>query len=182
MGPASENLHNRRHMQRSNLLFRGRDASYLAPPPSGRVEARTGLRMMQTFPRPSLSFRTAGRDAEEQSAAHQVDSPAPYSWSARLLRRPAWSGKRHVTRLPTSSRPPRSANSRHSASSSAHGTKARRSSCRMKAIRLPTMSAFTHRPLIPAVSRRIFGWRTGHRSMIILARASRSLYRPVWTP
>ena len=27
---------------------------------SGRVEARTGLRMMPTFPRPSLSFRTAG--------------------------------------------------------------------------------------------------------------------------
>src|SRR6266849_347103 len=30
------------------------------PPQSGRVEARTGLRMMPTFPRPSLSFRTAG--------------------------------------------------------------------------------------------------------------------------
>src|ERR1700720_3769723 len=29
-------------------------------PQSGRVEARTGLRMMPTFPRPSLSFRTAG--------------------------------------------------------------------------------------------------------------------------
>ena len=27
---------------------------------SGRVEARTGLRMMPTFPRLSLSFRTAG--------------------------------------------------------------------------------------------------------------------------
>ena len=27
---------------------------------SGRVEARTGLRMMPTFPQPSLSFRTAG--------------------------------------------------------------------------------------------------------------------------
>src|SRR5262249_6588591 len=27
---------------------------------SGRIEARTGLRMMPTFPRPSLSFRTAG--------------------------------------------------------------------------------------------------------------------------
>src|ERR1700730_9000936 len=27
---------------------------------SGRVEARTGLRMMPTFPRPSLSFRTVG--------------------------------------------------------------------------------------------------------------------------
>src|SRR5262249_45612585 len=25
-----------------------------------RIEARTGLRMMPTFPRPSLSFRTAG--------------------------------------------------------------------------------------------------------------------------
>ena len=30
------------------------------PPQSGRVEARFGLRMMPTFPRPSLSFRTAG--------------------------------------------------------------------------------------------------------------------------
>src|SRR6516164_4784382 len=30
------------------------------PPQSGRVEARIGLRMMPTFPRPSLSFRTAG--------------------------------------------------------------------------------------------------------------------------
>src|SRR5215831_2035470 len=30
------------------------------PPQSGRIEARTGLRMMPTFPRPSLSFRTAG--------------------------------------------------------------------------------------------------------------------------
>src|SRR5262249_50425337 len=29
-------------------------------PESGRIEARTGLRMMPTFPRPSLSFRTAG--------------------------------------------------------------------------------------------------------------------------
>jgi len=27
---------------------------------SGRIEARTGLRMMPTFPRPPLSFRTAG--------------------------------------------------------------------------------------------------------------------------
>ena len=27
---------------------------------SGRIEARIGLRMMPTFPRPSLSFRTAG--------------------------------------------------------------------------------------------------------------------------
>ena len=27
---------------------------------SGRIEARTGLRMMPTFPRSSLSFRTAG--------------------------------------------------------------------------------------------------------------------------
>jgi len=26
----------------------------------GRIEARTGLRMMPTFPRSSLSFRTAG--------------------------------------------------------------------------------------------------------------------------
>jgi hypothetical protein len=30
------------------------------PPQSGRIEARIGLRMMPTFPRPSLSFRTAG--------------------------------------------------------------------------------------------------------------------------
>src|SRR6476660_8687938 len=29
-------------------------------PQSGRIEARIGLRMMPTFPRPSLSFRTAG--------------------------------------------------------------------------------------------------------------------------
>ena len=29
-------------------------------PESGRIEARIGLRMMPTFPRPSLSFRTAG--------------------------------------------------------------------------------------------------------------------------
>jgi hypothetical protein len=27
---------------------------------SGRIEARTGLRMMPTFPRSPLSFRTAG--------------------------------------------------------------------------------------------------------------------------
>jgi len=49
--------------------FRGRDASYLAPtgspeavarPRSGRIEARTRLRMMLTFPRSPLSFRTAG--------------------------------------------------------------------------------------------------------------------------
>ena len=32
----------------------------LRPPQSGRIEARIGLRMMPTFPRPSLSFRTAG--------------------------------------------------------------------------------------------------------------------------
>ena len=30
------------------------------PPPSGRIEARTGLRMMPTSPRSPLSFRTAG--------------------------------------------------------------------------------------------------------------------------
>jgi hypothetical protein len=30
------------------------------PPQSGRIEARTGLRMMPTFPRSPLSFRTAG--------------------------------------------------------------------------------------------------------------------------
>ncbi len=30
------------------------------PPQSGRIEARTGLRMMPTSPRSSLSFRTAG--------------------------------------------------------------------------------------------------------------------------
>jgi hypothetical protein len=30
------------------------------PPQSGRIEARTGLRMMPTFPQSSLSFRTAG--------------------------------------------------------------------------------------------------------------------------
>jgi hypothetical protein len=30
------------------------------PPQSGRVEARIGRRMMPTFPRPSLSFRTVG--------------------------------------------------------------------------------------------------------------------------
>jgi hypothetical protein len=30
------------------------------PPQLGRAEARTGLRMMPTFPRPSRSFRTAG--------------------------------------------------------------------------------------------------------------------------
>jgi hypothetical protein len=29
-------------------------------PESGRIEARTGLRMMPTFPRSPLSFRTAG--------------------------------------------------------------------------------------------------------------------------
>src|SRR6516164_9122990 len=29
-------------------------------PQSGRIEARSGLRMMPTFPRSSLSFRTAG--------------------------------------------------------------------------------------------------------------------------
>ena len=30
------------------------------PPQLGRIEARTGLRMMPTFPRSPLSFRTAG--------------------------------------------------------------------------------------------------------------------------
>jgi len=30
------------------------------PPQSGRIEARTGLRMMPTSPRSPLSFRTAG--------------------------------------------------------------------------------------------------------------------------
>ena len=30
------------------------------PPQSGRIEARTGLRMMPTFPRSPRSFRTAG--------------------------------------------------------------------------------------------------------------------------
>jgi len=34
-------------------LGRSRDASYPAPPHSGRVEARIGLRLMPTFPRPS---------------------------------------------------------------------------------------------------------------------------------
>jgi hypothetical protein len=33
---------------------------YWAPPQSGRIEARTGLRMMPTSPRSPLSFRTAG--------------------------------------------------------------------------------------------------------------------------
>ena len=32
----------------------------LRPPQSGRIEARTGLRMMPTSPRSPLSFRTAG--------------------------------------------------------------------------------------------------------------------------
>src|ERR1700732_5572063 len=38
------------------------EARGIAPraPQAGRVEARAGLRMMPTFPRPSLSFRTAG--------------------------------------------------------------------------------------------------------------------------
>src|SRR3979490_2207344 len=39
----------------------GRDVRFIArPPPSGRVEGPAGVRMMPTFPRPSLSFRTAG--------------------------------------------------------------------------------------------------------------------------
>jgi len=39
----------------------GRDADFIArPPQSGRIEARTGLRMMPTSPRSPLSFRTAG--------------------------------------------------------------------------------------------------------------------------
>jgi hypothetical protein len=49
-------------MTRAQSLFSsGRDVRFIArPPQSGRVEARIGLRMMPTFPRPSLSFRTAG--------------------------------------------------------------------------------------------------------------------------
>src|SRR6266853_104379 len=39
---------------------RGRDVHYWAPPQSGGIEARTGLRMMPTSPRSPLSFRTAG--------------------------------------------------------------------------------------------------------------------------
>src|SRR3954462_13811028 len=35
-------------------------AGRAATPVSGRIEARTGLRMMPTFPRSPLSFRTAG--------------------------------------------------------------------------------------------------------------------------
>jgi len=57
--------------RKSTRLFKGiicDDISEIAvgtliterPPQSGRVEARTGLRMMPTFPRPSPSFRTAG--------------------------------------------------------------------------------------------------------------------------
>src|SRR6516165_4819472 len=57
--------------RKSTRLFKGiicDDISEIAvgtliterPPQSGRVEARIGLRMMPTFPRPSLSFRTAG--------------------------------------------------------------------------------------------------------------------------
>src|SRR6266536_5073606 len=38
----------------------GTRVSSRAPPQSGRIEARTGLRMMPTFPRSPLSFRTAG--------------------------------------------------------------------------------------------------------------------------
>jgi hypothetical protein len=43
----------------------GRWAAYLGnvaipAPQSGRIEARTGLRMMPTFPRSPRSFRTAG--------------------------------------------------------------------------------------------------------------------------
>src|SRR3954451_21595430 len=37
-----------------------RPVRLLAPLESGRIEARTGLRMMPTFPRSPLSFRTAG--------------------------------------------------------------------------------------------------------------------------
>src|SRR5258708_10822181 len=35
---------------------------------SGRIEARTGLRMMPTFPRSSLSFRTAGFSPSRRDA------------------------------------------------------------------------------------------------------------------
>src|SRR5215831_8712456 len=41
-------------------LGRSRDASYLAPPHSGRVEARIGLRLMHDVSSTLLSFRTAG--------------------------------------------------------------------------------------------------------------------------
>jgi len=40
-----------------NAIHIDREFAY---PESGRIEARIGLRMMPTFPRPSLSFRTAG--------------------------------------------------------------------------------------------------------------------------
>src|SRR6266567_3446862 len=45
----------------SGARLRGRLNRELSPRPrSGRIEARTGLRMMPTFPRSPLSFRTAG--------------------------------------------------------------------------------------------------------------------------
>src|SRR5450830_979249 len=51
-------------IEQLNHAFGGvrRDGSRRTPCPrwSGRIEARTGLRMMPTFPRSSLSFRTAG--------------------------------------------------------------------------------------------------------------------------
>jgi hypothetical protein len=41
-------------------------------PQSGRIEARTGLRMMPTFPRPSLSFRKAGFPGTAGRMAYQT--------------------------------------------------------------------------------------------------------------
>src|SRR6202453_884308 len=61
--------------------YRGRDGHCWPPtgspeaidrPRSGRIEARTGLRMMPTFPRSPLSFRTAGFPRYGRKAGFQM--------------------------------------------------------------------------------------------------------------
>ena len=56
------------------------------PPQASRIVVRTGLRMMPTFPRPSLSFRTAGFP---QYGWKMCISDGTFLWTVRLSSLPA---------------------------------------------------------------------------------------------
>ena len=68
------------------------------PPQSGRIEARFGLRMMPTFPRSPLSFRTAGFPQYGWKAG-MSSGAFPMRHSLSLL--PAYTGHRSVCIRPS---------------------------------------------------------------------------------
>ena len=53
---------------------------------SGKAMARTGLRMMPTFPWPPLKFRTAGFPGKASRPAGLSDEAFPVDWFAIVLR------------------------------------------------------------------------------------------------